>query len=84
MKARKVVVVATSMDGLRARTLARWLRVLLPAAVLIVSTPDALGTEAAEDDGDAIVVQASTVLSGPLSLADTLVRLNHAVGPGPR
>jgi hypothetical protein len=85
MKARKVVVVASSKDALRTRTLVRWLRALLPAAVLIVSAPDTFGIEeTVEDDEDAIVVEANAVLSGPLSLAEALVRLNHAGGPGQR
>ncbi len=48
----------------------RWIRWLLPAAVLMVGTP-ALPPG---DAGEVISVDVDAVESGPLSLADALVR----------
>jgi len=53
--------------------MARWLRVLLPAAALVVSAPDAARSQMVEDE-DAVIVDADTLPSGPLSLASALAQ----------
>ena len=51
----------------------RWLRLLLPAAVLL-SAPAAMPGDADDEDTIIISVDADDVASGPLSLADAIAR----------
>lgn len=59
----------------RVRTLARWTRALVPAFVLVTSSGEAPPREPNEER---IELEAERVASGPLSLADALVRAANA------
>lgn len=73
-----VVVVRSARNGARARTVARWVRALLPAAALVVSAPE---TERRRADGDGVItVDADALPSGPLSLAVVLARARDVTG----
>lgn len=52
-------------------TLVRWIRAMLPAALLVVAPLDGPVVDVPED---AITVDADAVRSGPLSLADAVMR----------
>jgi hypothetical protein len=71
---RRLVVVVRASDATRrhARVLARWARALVPAAVLVVTPPDAPRLDSSEND--TITLDADRVASGPLSLADAIAR----------
>jgi hypothetical protein len=56
-----------------AQAITRWLRFLLPAAVLL-SSPAALPPEAEEDAAVVISVDIDDEDSGPLALADAIAR----------
>ncbi len=72
MAKRAVVVVVTARaNHSRVRAMVRWVRTLVPAAVLVVAP---VGESRSEPCEDAIVVNADEIRSGPLSLADALVR----------
>lgn len=60
----------------RVRALLGWLRALLPAAMLVVAVPGALGDADGDDVPDtlSVDVDADAVPSGPLSLATALTR----------
>jgi len=62
----KLVIVVR--PGSRTRTIMGWLRKLLPAAVLVVATASRPARP------DAVVLDEEEVVSGPLSLADALLR----------
>jgi len=67
---RLVVAVRPGLKSGRSGEVLRWIRRLLPAAILLVGTP-ALPPE----DGDELIsIDVDAVESGPLSLADALVR----------
>jgi hypothetical protein len=68
-----VIVIASATNGPRVRAVARWVRALVPAAALVVSTPDLGQLERVEDEV-AIIVNADELPSGPLSLAAALAR----------
>lgn len=69
-KAPLVVVVRPGRSPRRTALVARWIRKLLPAAYLLVAPIAAL-----PDPGpDAITLDADEIVSGPLSLANELVR----------
>lgn len=65
-----VVVVKTGMNPRRASQVLRWVRCLLPAALLVTSGTALPATES----DDVITIDADTVASGPLSVADALAR----------
>ena len=68
----RVVVLRTSGNNRRQlHKLARWVRALIPAAVLVVMPLDGSSTEVSDD---AITLDADQVTSGPLSLADAIAR----------
>ena len=71
---RRLVVVVRASDATRrhARSLARWARALVPAAVLVVTSLDAPRADVSEDD--TITLDADEVASGPLALADAIAR----------
>jgi hypothetical protein len=69
--ARRVVVVVRG--GARAREIKRWLRALLPTAVLVAS-PGALPLGDAGDACDVVTVDGEAADAGPLSLAATIAR----------
>lgn len=55
----------------RTAVVARWIRTLLPAAYLLIAPAGVL-----PDPGpDAITLDADEIVSGPLALADEIVRL---------
>ncbi|BDG02370.1 hypothetical protein [Anaeromyxobacter oryzae] len=63
-----VLVVGPRTTPRRSATLTQWLRWLLPAALLVVSQVP-LGTPESED---VITLDADSIESGPLSLADAI------------
>jgi hypothetical protein len=65
---RKVVVIGSAR---RTGAVLRWLRLLLPAAVLVVSQVDPPSFELAE--GEAIVLESDDIDS-PMALADALAK----------
>ena len=71
---RRVIVLVTRAANHRSvRPVAQWVRALVPAAVLVVARADVARSDTSED-GDAIVVDADALPSGPLSLADAIAR----------
>ncbi len=58
----------------RVRALVTWLRALVPAAMLVIAAPGALGDAGGDDVPDVISIDADAVPSGPLSLASALTR----------
>lgn len=62
---RLVIVVR---PGSRTRTIMGWLRKLLPAAILVVAATSR------PVRADAVIVDEEEIVSGPLSLADALLR----------
>ncbi len=69
---RPIVVLRTSgANRGRLGSLARWVRALLPAAVLIVAP---VGGEGTIGSDDAIALDGDALPSGPLSLADAIAR----------
>ena len=66
-----VLIVRPTTDRSRRRQLLRWLHLLLPAAMLLVSEVPLAGTA---DADPVITIDADSIESGPLSLADTIVR----------
>ncbi len=73
---RLLVLHASSPDPLRLRTVARWARALVPAAVLVITSVDTVTAEIFED---AIVLDVDEVASSPLALAEAIAR---AAGAG--
>ena len=72
-----VVVVSPETNPRRSAVLLRWLRWLLPAALLVVSNASlALPQEGDDDvitlDADAITLDADAIGSGPLSMASAI------------
>lgn len=67
---RLVVAVRSGSRPGRAAEVRRWIRLLLPAAILLVGAP---APPAGEAD-DVISIDVDEVQSGPLSLADALLR----------
>ena len=65
-----VVVVAARDDPRRTIQVLKWLRWLVPAALLIVSS----GAVPVSGTDGVITIDADSVQSGPLSLADALAR----------
>ena len=62
---------ASEASGRHIRTIARWARALVPAAVLVVTPFDDSRTEGTKDS---IVLDVDEVASGPLALADAIAR----------
>ncbi len=74
---RDVVIVLRSGEPGRTAVVARMLRTLLPAAVLVVA---AVSAPQMRDDGAIVIdIDCGEIRSGPLWLADTIVR-RHASG----
>lgn len=75
LKAKRVrLILRPGVSQARVSALVRWIRVLAPAAALVLATP---GTLLEESDGaseDTLSIDAETVASGPLSLATLLFR----------
>jgi hypothetical protein len=64
-----VVVVRSETSPRRSASIVRWLRCLLPAALLVVTdAPLAL----ASGDDDVITLDADAIASGPLSVASAI------------
>ncbi|HET7755419.1 MAG TPA: hypothetical protein VFK85_16055 [Anaeromyxobacteraceae bacterium] len=61
-----------------AKKIMRWVRALLPSAVLL-ATPGALPT-AEDDDAVVVSIDADDVVSGPLALADAIARGRSITG----
>jgi hypothetical protein len=70
-----VVIVGSAPNGSRVRAVARWVRALVPAAALVVSSP---GAAESQPWDEAIVVDADALPSGPLSLAVVLAQRHDA------
>ncbi len=69
---RPVVVLRTSpARDAHVKTLARWVRAMLPAALLVIAP---VGAPVSQLPGDVIALDVQDVDSGPLSVADALVR----------
>lgn len=68
---------SSTTDSVHAKTVARWIRVMLPAALLVIAP---VGAPVPDVPEDAISLDAQDTDSGPLSVADALVRA--AAGPG--
>lgn len=68
-----MVVVASAANGRRVRSVARWVRALVPTAALVISAPGVADSQRIEDE-EAIVVDADALPSGPLSLAVVLAQ----------
>lgn len=69
---RPVVVLRTSpASGAHAKALARWVRAMLPAALLVIAPP---GAPVSDLPDDVIALDAQDLDSGPLAVADALVR----------
>jgi hypothetical protein len=68
-----VLVVSPLANPRRARELRRWLRALVPAALILVSS---VPVDAAAGD-DVITVSADEVDAGPLAVAAALARPRH-------
>ncbi len=66
-----VLIVRPTTDRSRRRQLLRWLRLLLPAAMLLVSEVPLADIT---DSDSVITIDADAVDSGPLSLADSIAR----------
>jgi hypothetical protein len=73
----RLAVVIVLRPGSRTGTIRGWIRRLLPTALLLVS-PVRLPPDLADD---AIVLDEEEVASGPLSLADALLR-HRSAPPG--
>lgn len=69
-----VVIVRPATSPRRAIEIMRWVRWMLPAAMLIVA-PAPVGWA---DSSEVITIDADAVESGPLSLADALARSRRA------
>jgi hypothetical protein len=70
-------VVVTPGSGRRVREVVRWVRTLLPAAVLLVAPvgPSAAGAnDDGTDDARVVSIDADDLPSGPLSLADAILK----------
>lgn len=65
---RTLGVAVRAGDPRRAREVLRWVRWLLPAAILLV------GPAPSPEVDEVITIDADAVQSGPLSVADALVR----------
>jgi anti-sigma factor RsiW len=70
---RLVVVLRPGANARRSREVVRWIRALLPAAILLIG-PGPSGMLAGDDDDPVLTVDADSVRSGPLALADALTR----------
>ncbi len=68
---RIVVLRAGGANPAGVSVLARWIRAMLPTVLLIVAPA---GASAPETPDDAISLDAQEIESGPLSVADALVR----------
>ncbi len=68
---RIVVLRAAGANPAGVRAMARWIRAMLPTVLLIIAPA---GTTAPETPDDAIALDAQEIESGPLSVADALVR----------
>ncbi len=68
---KRVILLTGSAPSRRIRTLAWWIRALVPAAVLVCSPGEALTNDVLDS---AIVVNADDAPSGPLALASALAR----------
>ncbi len=62
-----MLVIASGPNRRRVEAIVRWLRTLVPAAMLVVSPLDTVATEAL---ADAITLDADALPSGPLSVAE--------------
>ena len=71
--AARFYVLVTGQRTAAVKTIMRWARALLPAAVLL-SAPGELPAGIDEEDAVVISVDADDVPSGPLSLADAIAR----------
>lgn len=69
-KEKVVVVVRAGRNPRRTLQVLRWVRWLLPAALLVVSSAVMPAVEAE----DVITIDAESVASGPLAVADALAR----------
>ena len=65
--------------GARTKNILAWLRQLVPAAILVVAAADVPPAP----PSDAIALDDDDVVSGPLSLADALLRHRAAADPDP-
>ncbi len=65
-----IVVLTKATPAARRRVLLRWLRALVPAALLVVSRAP-IEVPGADD---VITLNADTIDSGPLAVADAIVR----------
>ncbi len=76
MEAKESRLVIVVRPGARSRTILGWLRQLVPAALLVVAAVN-LPPPAPPD---VITIDEDDVASGPLSLADALIRQRQAHG----
>ena len=74
MKPQPSKLVILVAPGARAKTILQWLRQLVPAALLFVTA----GSPTPPVASDVVVLDEDAVASGPLSLADALVRRRAA------
>lgn len=81
MTRRRVVVLRDEVGSGRGQVVARWLRTLLPVAVLVVTPLDAAWADADLCEDDAVTVSVDELESGPLAMADTVAR---KIGATPR
>lgn len=70
---RLVVSLRPGASPRRAGEVARWIRALLPAAILLVGPAAPLPSPGGGDD-EVITIDADAVQSGPLAIADAIVR----------
>jgi hypothetical protein len=74
-----IIRVCPARSPRRTAEVLRWLRWLLPAAMLVVA-PAPMGLADGPEDDDLITVDADGLGSGPLSFADELVRKLRRAG----
>ncbi len=68
---RIVVLRAAGANPAGVKAMARWIRAMLPTALLIIAPG---GTAQLDTPDDAISLDAKEIQSGPLSVADAIVR----------
>ena len=70
----KIVVVVTNARGPHQAALVRWVRWLLPAALLVVAPTSFARVDVARDSDEVITLDGEAVDSSPLAVADAIVK----------
>jgi hypothetical protein len=73
-RAGRLLVVVRPGGGRRVREVVRWVRTLLPAAALLIAPVGPAAAPSGDEDDRVIAIDADDLPSGPLSLADAILR----------